>query len=26
MQEYLGYKVAPGHYYGSIDVKAADHA
>ena len=26
MQEYLGYKVAPGHYYGSVDVKAADHA
>ena len=26
MEEYLGYKVAPGHYYGSIDVKAADHA
>jgi len=26
MQEYLGYKVAPGHYYGSIDVKTADHA
>jgi hypothetical protein len=26
MQEYLGYKVAPGHYYGCIDVKAADHA
>jgi hypothetical protein len=26
MQEYLGYKVAPGHYYGSVEVKAADHA
>jgi len=26
MQEYLGYKVDPGHYYGSVDVKAADHA
>ena len=26
MQEYLGYKVAPGHYLGCIDVKAADHA
>ena len=26
MQEYLGYKVAPGHYYGSVDVKAAGHA
>ncbi len=26
MQEYLGYKVAPGHYYGSVNVKAADHA
>jgi len=26
MQEYLDYKVAPGHYYGSVDVKAADHA
>lgn len=26
MQEYLGYKVAPGNYYGCIDVKAADHA
>ena len=26
MQEYLGYKVAPGHYYGCIDIKAADHA
>ncbi len=22
MQEYLGYKIAPGHYYGCIDVKA----
>ena len=26
MQEYVGYKVAPGHYYGCIDLKAADHA
>ena len=26
MQEYLGYKVAPGHYYGCVDVKAAAHA
>ena len=26
MQEYLGYKVAPGHYYGSVDVKSGDHA
>jgi hypothetical protein len=26
MQEYLGYKVAPGHYYGSVDVKTKDHA
>jgi len=26
MQEYLGYKVAPGHYYGSVDIKTADHA
>ncbi|TMI89016.1 MAG: gluconate 2-dehydrogenase subunit 3 family protein [Bacteroidetes bacterium] len=26
MEEYLGYKVAPGHYYGSVDIKAADHA
>jgi hypothetical protein len=22
MQEYLNYKVAPGHYYGSVDIKA----
>jgi len=22
MQEYLGYKVAPGHYYGCVDLKA----
>jgi len=22
MQEYLGYKVAPGHYYGCVDVKS----
>ena len=26
MTEYLGYKVAPGHYYGCVDVKTADHA
>ena len=26
MTEYLGYKVAPGHYYGCIDVNAKDHA
>ena len=26
MQEYLGYKIAPGHYYGCINVKASDHA
>jgi len=26
MQEYLGYKVAPGHYYGCIDVNSANHA
>src|SRR6187431_976169 len=26
MQEYFGYKVAPGHYYGSVDVKTSDHA
>jgi len=26
MQEYLDYKVTPGHYYGCVDVKAADHA
>ena len=26
MQEYLGYKVAPGHYYGSVEVKTKDHA
>ena len=26
MQEYLGYKVAPGHYYGCVDVKSSDHA
>ena len=26
MQEYLGYKVVPGHYYGCVDVKATDHA
>ena len=26
MTEYLGYKVAPGHYYGCVDVKTSDHA
>jgi len=26
MQEYLGYKIAPGHYYGCVDVKQSDHA
>src|SRR4030095_1002225 len=26
MQEYLDYKVAPGHYYGCVDVKSANHA
>ena len=26
MTEYLGYKVAPGHYYGCIDVNTKDHA
>ena len=26
MTEYLGYKVAPGHYYGCIDVNGKDHA
>ncbi|HEU5165389.1 MAG TPA: gluconate 2-dehydrogenase subunit 3 family protein [Chitinophagaceae bacterium] len=26
MQEYLGYKVAPGHFYGSVDVNTSDHA
>ena len=26
MQEYLGYKVAPGYYYGCVIVKSADHA
>ena len=26
MTEYLGYKVAPGHYYGTVDVNAAKHA
>ncbi|HEY5773536.1 MAG TPA: gluconate 2-dehydrogenase subunit 3 family protein [Chitinophagaceae bacterium] len=26
MQDYLGYKVAPGHYYGSVDLKSSDHA
>lgn len=26
MQEHLGYKIAPGHYYGCVDVKSSDHA
>lgn len=26
MKEYLGYKVAPGHYYGCVDVNNKDHA
>ena len=26
MTEYLGYKVAPGHYYGCVDINAKDHA
>ena len=26
MTEYLGYKVAPGHYYGCVDVNANNHA
>lgn len=26
MTEYLNYKVAPGHYYGCVDVKTPDHA
>ena len=26
MTEYLGYKVAPGHYYGSVDVKTSNNA
>jgi hypothetical protein len=26
MTDYLGYKVAPGYYYGCIDVKSSDHA
>lgn len=26
MQEYLGYKVAPGYYYGCVDVNTKDHA
>jgi len=26
MQEYLGYKVAPGHYYGCVEVKESNHA
>ena len=26
MKEYLGYQVAPGHFYGCVDVKTNDHA
>jgi len=26
MTEYLNYKVAPGHYYGCVDIKTANHA
>ena len=26
MTEYLGYKIAPGHYYGCVDAKKPDHA
>jgi hypothetical protein len=26
MTEYLNYKVAPGHYYGCVDIKTGDHA
>jgi hypothetical protein len=26
LQEFLGYKVAPGHYYGTVDINAANHA
>lgn len=26
MTEYLGYKIAPGYYYGCVDAKTADHA
>jgi hypothetical protein len=26
MTEYLNYKVAPGHFYGSVDVKLSNHA
>lgn len=26
MTEYLGYKIAPGHYYGCVDAKTPDHA
>ena len=26
MTEYLGYKIAPGHYYGCVDAKTSDHA
>jgi len=26
MQEYLGYNIAPGYYYGCVDVKTSEHA
>jgi len=26
MTEYLDYKVAPGHYYGCVDIKSSNHA
>ena len=26
MQQYLGYKIAPGHYHGCVDVKSSYHA
>jgi len=26
MTEFLGYKIAPGHYYGCVDAKTPDHA
>ena len=26
MTEFLGYKIAPGHYYGCVDAKTSDHA
>ena len=26
MTEYLGYKIAPGHYFGCVDAKTSDHA